>query len=131
MKCSWSQCFRDTDGAFTRLWMISMDYKLYSFVAGDNRVYAWSDQVIVHIAIMSTRLQDEYICRFPCLSQGVLLKLTRKKERRLKQYGTDIKYFTFVGPTDETVATIDKTNALRVWDVSTGELVRTRFSMSI
>jgi len=72
-----------------------------------------------------------YRYRFPFLLQGVLLKLTQRKKQQLKLYGADIKYFTFVGPTDETVATIDKTNNLQVWDVSTGELVRTRFSISI
>jgi len=111
--------------------MIFMDYTLYSLVAGDNCVYAWSDKVVFK-ATICVRSQNEYH-RYRCalLSQGVLLKLTQKKEHQLKFYGADIKYFTFVGPTDETVATIDKTNSLRVWDVSTGELVRTRIPISI
>ncbi|VVC42480.1 WD40/YVTN repeat-like-containing domain,WD40-repeat-containing domain [Cinara cedri] len=53
--------------------------------------------------------------------RGVLLELTKKKENLLKVYGISIKYFTFIKPTDETVATVNENNILQLWDVSTGE----------
>jgi hypothetical protein len=52
-----------------------------------------------------------------------LLELTQKREQVLKVYGTNIKYFAFVKPTDETVVTVNEKNVLQVWDVSTGEFV--------
>jgi len=55
--------------------------------------------------------------------QGTLLRLTQKKLQILKVYGSKIKYFTFIKPTDETVATINHANILQVWDASTGEFV--------
>jgi len=55
--------------------------------------------------------------------QGTLSRLTQKKQRILKMYGSKVKYFTFIKPTDETVATINHANILQVWDVSTGEFV--------
>lgn len=57
--------------------------------------------------------------------QGFLLELTKKKENLLKVFGISIKYFTFIKPTDETVATVNKNNILQLWDVSTGEFVNT------
>jgi len=45
----------------------------------------------------------------------------------MKFYGSKIKYFTFIKPTDETVATINNKNILQVWDVLTGELVKILF----
>lgn len=34
-----------------------------------------------------------------------------------------VKMFTFIKPTDETVATINQDNVLQAWKISTGELV--------
>jgi len=45
----------------------------------------------------------------------------------MKVYGSKIKYFTFIRPTNETVATINNKNILQVWDVSTGEFVKIVF----
>lgn len=56
-------------------------------------------------------------------AKGTLLELTQKKEQILKVYGTNIKYFAFVKPADETVVTVNEKNILQAWDVSTGEFV--------
>lgn len=68
-------------------------------------------------------LVEKSIVLFCFFFQGILLELTHKKEQILKVYGTNIKYFTFIKPTDETLATINEKNVLQVWDVTTGELV--------
>lgn len=52
-----------------------------------------------------------------------MLELTQKKAQVLKVYGTNVKYFAFIKPTDETVATINEKNVLQVWDVPTGKFV--------
>lgn len=50
--------------------------------------------------------------------------MTQKKEQNiLKVYGMNVKYFTFVKPTDDTVVTINEKNVLQVWEVSTGDFV--------
>jgi len=73
---------------------------------------------------MSTQIISERsINIYFFILQGILLRLTQKKQNILKVYGSKIKYFTFIKPTDETVATINHTNILQVWDASTGELV--------
>lgn len=41
----------------------------------------------------------------------------------MKVYGSKIKHFTFIKPTNESVATINDKNILQVWDVLTGEIV--------
>lgn len=56
-------------------------------------------------------------------SKGILLQITQKKLNIMKVYGSKIKYFTFIKPTNETVATINNKNILQVWDVLTGEIV--------
>ncbi|XP_016656351.2 cilia- and flagella-associated protein 43 [Acyrthosiphon pisum] len=89
-------CFKDTRGIFTKIWTMVVDCTLQCMVAVKNDVYGWSDE-------------------------GTLLQLTQKKQKILKLYGSKIKYFTFVKPTDETVATINHANILQVWDASTGE----------
>ncbi|XP_060835448.1 cilia- and flagella-associated protein 43 isoform X2 [Rhopalosiphum padi] len=89
-------CFKDTRGIFTKIWTIVVDYILQCMTAVKNDVYGWSDE-------------------------GTLLRLTQKKQQILKVYGLKIKYFTFIKPTDEMVATINHANTLQVWDASTGE----------
>jgi len=59
--------------------------------------------------------------------KGSLLQLTQKNQKIMKVYGSKIKYFTFIRPTNETVATINNKNILQVWDVSTGEFVKIVF----
>lgn len=49
--------------------------------------------------------------------------MTQRKEQILKVYGINVKYFTFINPEDDTVATINEKNILQVWDVSTGKFV--------
>lgn len=61
----------------------------------------------------------------------MLLELTKKKKHVLKVYGTNIKYFTFIKPTDETVVTINEKNILQLWDVSTGEFVNSYFAITL
>ncbi|VVC45646.1 Hypothetical protein CINCED_3A007876 [Cinara cedri] len=89
--------FKDTKGVFTEMWKIVVNHRLQCIVAGENDVYGWTEE-------------------------GFLLELTKKKENVLKIYGTSIEYFTFIKPTDETVATINEKNVLQLWDVSTGVL---------
>ncbi|XP_060871614.1 cilia- and flagella-associated protein 43 isoform X4 [Metopolophium dirhodum] len=89
-------CFKDTRGIFSKIWTMVVDCTLQCMVAVKNDVYGWSDE-------------------------GTLLQLTQKKQKILKVYGSKIKYFTFIKPTDETVATINHANILQVWDASTGE----------
>lgn len=55
------------------------------------------------------------------------MELTQKKEQTLKVYGSNVKYFTFIKPTDETVATVNENGVLQVWRVSTGEFVNIFF----
>lgn len=61
--------------------------------------------------------------------QGVLLELQEKPNQILKLYGSNIKCFTFVKPTDEMVATINELNILQLWDVSTGKLVNILYNL--
>lgn len=88
-------------------------------VAGENDVYGWSNEVISFNIFFVITVKVEYLFFF----QGTLLELTQKKEQILKVYGMNIKYFTFIKPADDTVATINEKNILQVWDVSTGEFV--------
>lgn len=115
------QCFKDTKGVFTKNWTIVINHTLQSMIAGENDIYGWSNEVISFTIFVVIRYRKSWLTIF--FFQGILLELTQRKEHKLKVYGINVKYFTFINPTDDTVATINENNILQVWDVSTGEFV--------
>jgi len=41
------QCFKDSKGVFTKNWTVVVSHTLRSIAAGENDVYAWTNEVIM------------------------------------------------------------------------------------
>lgn len=107
------------------MWTVVVNHTLQLMVSGEFGIYGWTDEVMVLVFLNCDIVKETSISifNFFFFLQGVLLELTKKNQHALKVYGTNIKYFTFIKPTDETAATINEKSILQLWDVATGNIV--------
>ncbi|XP_050530954.1 cilia- and flagella-associated protein 43 isoform X2 [Daktulosphaira vitifoliae] len=82
-------------GILIKVWTIQTEHILESIVIRDNKVYGWT-------------------------TKGALMEITYETQKILKLYGSKIKFFTFIKPTDQTIITINEQEVLQLWDATTG-----------